>query len=102
MELYTQTNFLLFIIFEYTTTSKTKKTNKVFTYNNNFTIPDRTYIVGTKTYYLEKVSTLSTHSIPTILSSDKCGSQMNGKYGYCGTGSKYCDTDCKPNYGKCW
>ena len=24
------------------------------------------------------------------------------KYGYCGTGSKYCDTDCKPNYGKCW
>ncbi|ORX98448.1 hypothetical protein LY90DRAFT_519980 [Neocallimastix californiae] len=51
--------------------------------------------------------------IPTILSSDKCGSKKDGiymckrsyccsKYGYCGKSSAYCDSGCQSRYGKCW
>ncbi|OUM58770.1 carbohydrate-binding module family 18 protein [Piromyces sp. E2] len=96
------------------TTATTNKiiTNKVFTYSNTFTILDVTYVVGTKTYHPKKVSTVKNHSILTISSNDKCGSQSDGvyicknnkccnKYGKCGTGSNYCSTGCKPNYGKC-
>ncbi|OUM56866.1 carbohydrate-binding module family 18 protein [Piromyces sp. E2] len=25
-----------------------------------------------------------------------------GKYGICGTGSNFCSSGCKPNYGRCW
>ena len=52
-------------------------------------------------------------SIPTILSSDKCGSKKDGiymckrnyccsKYGYCGKSSAYCDSGCQSRYGKRW
>ena len=58
-------------------------------------------------------TTSKKQSIPTILSSDKCGSKKDGiymckrnyccsKYGYCGKSSAYCDSGCQSRYGKCW
>ncbi|ORX96176.1 hypothetical protein LY90DRAFT_709663 [Neocallimastix californiae] len=58
-------------------------------------------------------TTSKKQSIPTILSSDKCGSKKDGiymckgnyccsKYGYCGKSSVYCDSGCQSKYGKCW
>ncbi|KAL6592770.1 hypothetical protein LY90DRAFT_643804 [Neocallimastix californiae] len=57
--------------------------------------------------------TAKKQSIPTILSSNKCGSKKDGiyickrnycrsKYGYCGKSSDYCDSGCQSRYGKCW
>ncbi|KAG4082265.1 hypothetical protein H8356DRAFT_1753965 [Neocallimastix lanati (nom. inval.)] len=58
-------------------------------------------------------TTAKKQAIPTILSSDKCGSKKDGiyickrnyccsKYGYCGKSSAYCDSGCQSRYGKCW
>ena len=58
-------------------------------------------------------TTSKKQAIPTILSSDKCGSKKDGiymckrnyccsKYGYCGKSSAYCDSGCQSRYGKCW
>ena len=57
--------------------------------------------------------TAKKQSIPTILSSNKCGSKKDGiyickrnycrsKYEYCGKSSDYCDFGCQSRYGKCW
>jgi len=96
-----------------TTLSVNKTTKRVLTYSNNFTVPDRNYVVGTKTYKPKKVSTVKIPTLPTIISNDKCGSQSDGVYicksnkccgknGRCGSGSSYCSKGCKPNYGNCW
>jgi len=58
-------------------------------------------------------TTVKKRAIPTILSSDKCGSKKDeiyickrnyccSKYGYCGKSSDYCDSGCQSSYGKCW
>ncbi|KAL6613227.1 hypothetical protein U3516DRAFT_547965 [Neocallimastix sp. 'constans'] len=58
-------------------------------------------------------TTAKKQAIPTILSSDKCGSKKDGiymckrnyccsKYGYCSKSSAYCDSGCQSKYGKCW
>ncbi|KAG4081825.1 hypothetical protein H8356DRAFT_1752422 [Neocallimastix lanati (nom. inval.)] len=58
-------------------------------------------------------TTAKKQALPTIFSSDKCGSKKDGiymckrnyccsKYGYCGKSSDYCDSGCQSRYGKCW
>ncbi|ORY05939.1 hypothetical protein LY90DRAFT_519278 [Neocallimastix californiae] len=54
-------------------------------------------------------TTAKKQALPTILSSDKCGSKKDGiyiykcnyccsKYGYCGKSSDYCDSGCQSRY----
>ncbi|ORX33536.1 hypothetical protein BCR36DRAFT_375958, partial [Piromyces finnis] len=58
--------------------STTTKVNKVSLIN--FTVPNKTYIVGTKTYYANNITTQKNPSIPNLLSTDKCGSKSDGVY----------------------